>query len=98
MPQSSSCCAEIFSAAAAGCARVAGDEEEDDIDDVENELNFAGRERQRMAEAMLHGHMSYGRHSDVHQADTAPPQLPLLTNGEIVRSSSSPSSSPHLLL
>ncbi|CAA7409860.1 unnamed protein product [Spirodela intermedia] len=67
-----------------GCARVAGDEEEDDIDDVENELNFAGRERQRMAEAMLHGHMSYGRHSDIHQADNAPPQLPLLTNGEII--------------
>ncbi|CAL5331917.1 unnamed protein product [Camellia sinensis] len=51
-----------------GCARVEGDEEEDDIDDVENEFNFKGRVRDSAklldsqqhslarSEAMLHGH------------------------------------------
>ncbi|KAK9271271.1 hypothetical protein L1049_026861 [Liquidambar formosana] len=73
-----------------GCARVDGDEEEDDIDDVENEFNFEGRGRQDMqqalAEAMLQGHLSYGRHSDSdppHVLHTMP-QLPLLTNGQMV--------------
>ncbi|KAL5730488.1 cellulose synthase (UDP-forming) [Ranunculus cassubicifolius] len=31
-----------------GCARVHGDEEEDDIDDIENEFNYVGRDRQDM--------------------------------------------------
>ncbi|GMP44313.1 hypothetical protein CsSME_00013300 [Camellia sinensis var. sinensis] len=56
-----------------GCARVEGDEEEDDIDDVENEFNFEGRVRDSAklldsqqhslarSEAMLHGH-SGGSH------------------------------------
>ncbi|THU47041.1 hypothetical protein C4D60_Mb09t11310 [Musa balbisiana] len=47
-----------------GCPRVAGDDEEDDVDDLENEFNFVPGEKQDsqyMAEAMLQGHMSYGR-------------------------------------
>jgi len=31
-----------------GCARVEGDEEEDDIDDLENEFDFDGRNEQDM--------------------------------------------------
>ncbi|KAA8514715.1 hypothetical protein F0562_017894 [Nyssa sinensis] len=72
-----------------GCARVQGDEEEDDIDDVENEFNFglAKQDSQQhvLAEAMLH--MSYGRSFD---SDLPPhvhptlPQVPLLTNGQMV--------------
>lgn len=70
-----------------GCARVEGDDEEDDIDDLENEFNFDATTRRGMhhalgAEAMLH----YGRSSDsdfphVLRPD---PQIPLLTNGQMV--------------
>lgn len=72
-----------------GCARVAGDEEEDDIDDLENEFNFdAARSRRDMQhsptpEAMLH----YGRasdNSDLYQPLHPLPQLPLLTDGQTV--------------
>lgn len=68
-----------------------GDEEEDGVDDLENEFNFDGRHRQEMdrqgygAEAMLHGHMSYGRASDSDLSQVHPlPQVPLLTNGQMV--------------
>nr|DAD46411.1 TPA_asm: hypothetical protein HUJ06_016348 [Nelumbo nucifera] len=72
-----------------GCARVAGDEEEDDIDDLENEFSFTGRDKQDMqylAEAMLQGHMSYGRAGDADMPQVAHtiPQVPLLTNGQMV--------------
>lgn len=68
-----------------------GDEEEDDIDDLENEFNYEGRSKQDMqralaADAMLHGHMSYGRasDSDFPQVFHPLPQVPLLTNGQMV--------------
>nr|AFI71895.1 cellulose synthase 6 [Paeonia lactiflora] len=72
-----------------GCARVEGDEDEDDVDDLENEFNFAGRDNsdmQYLAEAMLHGHMSYGRagDSDMPHVVNTMPQVPLLTNGDMV--------------
>ncbi|XP_059636344.1 probable cellulose synthase A catalytic subunit 3 [UDP-forming] [Cornus florida] len=76
-----------------GCARVEGDEEEDDIDDVDNEFNFDGRghdsQQHALAEAMLHGgHMTYGRSYDSdlshHAFHTPLPQVPLLTNGQMV--------------
>lgn len=72
-----------------GCARVAGDEEEDDVDDLENEFNFVGRDKhdgQYLAESMLQGHMSYGRGGDVEfpQVYHALPMVPLLTNGQMV--------------
>ncbi|KAK1259592.1 putative cellulose synthase A catalytic subunit 5 [UDP-forming] [Acorus gramineus] len=72
-----------------GCARVQGDDDEDDIDDLENEFNFMGRDRhdmQYIAESMLQGHMSYGRggeHDMPHVVHTMP-QVPLLTNGQMV--------------
>nr|AFS95066.1 cellulose synthase [Rosa hybrid cultivar] len=76
-----------------GCARVAGDEEEDGVDDLENEFSFDGRNRHDLqhalsADAMLHGHMSYGRassvSSDFHNDLHSIPHLPLLTNGQMV--------------
>ncbi|KAL6178847.1 hypothetical protein ACLB2K_050364 [Fragaria x ananassa] len=76
-----------------GCARVAGDEEEDGVDDLENEFSFDGRSRHDLqhalsADAMLHGHMSYGRassvSSDFHNDLHSIPHLPLLTNGQMV--------------
>ncbi|RVX15997.1 putative cellulose synthase A catalytic subunit 5 [Vitis vinifera] len=73
-----------------GCARVEGDEEEDDIDDVDNEFNFEGRGKVDMqgalAEAMLQGHMTYGRayDSDLPHVFHTMPQVPLLTNGQMV--------------
>ncbi|CAL9124541.1 unnamed protein product [Musa acuminata var. zebrina] len=72
-----------------GCPRVAGDDEEDGVDDLENEFNFVGghkQESQYMADAMLQGHMSYGRWGDINAPNMAhnAPQVPLLTNGEMV--------------
>ncbi|ERN11467.1 hypothetical protein AMTRI_Chr03g43740 [Amborella trichopoda] len=72
-----------------GSARVAGDEEEEDVDDLENEFNFGDRDNQDMqylAEAMLQGHMSYGRagDADMPQVVHTLPQVPLLTNGQMV--------------
>ena len=74
---------------AAGCPRVAGDEEEDDVDDLENEFNFAGRAKQDgqfAAASMLQGRMSYGRGGDVEmpQVVHTVPNVPLLTNGQMV--------------
>ncbi|XP_020090155.1 probable cellulose synthase A catalytic subunit 3 [UDP-forming] [Ananas comosus] len=70
-----------------GCARVPGDEEEDGIDDLENEFNFMGKDKQdNQLESMLQGHMSYGRGGDVdmpHMVHTMP-QVPLLTNGQMI--------------
>ncbi|KAH7523339.1 hypothetical protein FEM48_Zijuj06G0000200 [Ziziphus jujuba var. spinosa] len=84
-----------------GCARVDGDEEEDDIDDVDNEFNFDASKSNKhdmqqhhalaATDAMLHGHMSYGRassdshyHHHHHHVLHPLPQLPLLTNGQMV--------------
>ncbi|KAJ7964833.1 Cellulose synthase [Quillaja saponaria] len=69
-----------------GCARVDGDEEEDDIDDLENEFNFDGRGRQDMQQSPSHESMfHYGRASDPDPQVVQPqPQVPLLTNGEMV--------------
>jgi cellulose synthase A len=69
----------------AGCARVLGDEEEDGIDDLENEFNWADKhDSQYVAESMLHTHMSYGRGAEfdgLHQPFQPIPNVPLLNNG-----------------
>lgn len=73
----------------AGCARVEGDEEEDDIDDLENEFNFdATKSRKDMqhplaSDAMLHYGHTYDN-SDPHQVLHPLPRLPLLTDGRTV--------------
>lgn len=72
-----------------GCARVEGDEEEDDIDDLENEFNFdATKSRKGMqhplaSDAMLHYGHTYDN-SDPHQVLHPLPRLPLLTDGRTV--------------
>ncbi|CAK7340680.1 unnamed protein product [Dovyalis caffra] len=72
-----------------GCARVDGDEEEDDIDDLENEFNFDGKSSNRLdmqhhgglgrPESMLYYDPDLPR--DIHHPL---PQVPLLTNGQMV--------------
>ena len=61
------------------------------MDDLENEFkdshHHGDYDRQHMAEAMLQGHMSYGRGADhdmPHRMQTMPPSIPLLTNGSEV--------------
>lgn len=72
-----------------GSPRVEGDEDEDDVDDLENEFDFGDRDKQDMqysVESMLHGHMSYGRGGDMEMPQvrqTMLPQVPLLTNGQM---------------
>ncbi|KAJ7569589.1 hypothetical protein O6H91_01G085100 [Diphasiastrum complanatum] len=71
-----------------GSPRVENDEEEEDVDDLENEFNFLDdrQDKQHIAEAMLHAHMSYGRADDLdlppRMMETLQPHHPLLTNGE----------------
>ncbi|KAI5073644.1 hypothetical protein GOP47_0012047 [Adiantum capillus-veneris] len=69
-----------------GSPRVEGDDEEEDVDDLENEFSYdiGDRSGQHIAEAMLHEQMSYGRgggHDMPHMTPTMLPQVPLLTNG-----------------
>uniref|UniRef100_A0A0D9WXC4 Cellulose synthase n=1 Tax=Leersia perrieri TaxID=77586 RepID=A0A0D9WXC4_9ORYZ len=67
-----------------GCPRVAGDEEEDGVDDLEGEFGLDGREddAQYIAESMLRANMSYGRGEQ--QPFQHIPNVPLLTNGQMV--------------
>jgi cellulose synthase A len=72
-----------------GCPRVAGDEEEDGVDDLEGEFGLqdgAGHEDdpQYVAESMLRAQMSYGRGGDAHRDFNPVPNVPLLTNGQMV--------------
>jgi hypothetical protein len=70
-----------------GCQRVTGDEEEDGVDDLDNEFNWNGHDSRSVADSMLYGHMSYGRGGDpngVPQPFQLNPNVPLLTNGQMV--------------
>jgi cellulose synthase A len=72
-----------------GCPRVAGDEEEDGVDDLEGEFGLqdgAAHEDdpQYVAESMLRAQMSYGRGGDAHPGFSPVPNVPLLTNGQMV--------------
>ncbi|MCO5601057.1 hypothetical protein L7F22_055174 [Adiantum nelumboides] len=88
-----------------GSPRVEGDEEEEDVDDLENEFNFdyesEKKNGQHIAEAMLHGQMSYGRgddHDMPHMTHTMIPQVPLLTNGPSTEDLSGISPEHHALV
>ncbi|KAM7276299.1 hypothetical protein ACFE04_018165 [Oxalis oulophora] len=65
-----------------GCARVEGDKDEDDIDDLEHEFNFS---RDRAAADAAHN----GYYQSAYDYDLSPqdshrqPQIPLLTNGQM---------------
>jgi len=82
-----------------GCPRVAGDEDEDGVDDLEGEFGLHGQgaggddDPGYVAESMLRAQMSYGRGG---AGDAQPgfgghvvPSVPLLTNGQMVRCFSS---------
>ncbi|KAL4198381.1 hypothetical protein AMTRI_Chr03g45580 [Amborella trichopoda] len=85
-----------------GSPRIPGDEgDDDDVGDVASDYNYPSgnqNQKQKIAEAMLHWQMSYGRGEDV-----APPaydtnetplnHIPLLTNGQLV-SGEIPAASP----
>ncbi|OMO55908.1 Cellulose synthase [Corchorus capsularis] len=70
-----------------GSPRVEGDEEEDDIDDLDNEFDYDALDPQQVAEAMLTARLNTGRGSGMpthSELDSSPPssQIPLLTYGE----------------
>ncbi|KAK6922888.1 Cellulose synthase, RING-type zinc finger [Dillenia turbinata] len=75
-----------------GSARVEGDEEEDDVDDLDNEFDFGNLDklgRQHAAEAAFSSRLNTGRgfHTDASsrsELDSSPlgPVIPLLTYGE----------------
>uniref|UniRef100_A0A0C9QT07 Cellulose synthase n=1 Tax=Wollemia nobilis TaxID=56998 RepID=A0A0C9QT07_9CONI len=77
-----------------GSPRAEGDEEEEeDSGDLGNEYHYmppgSRNEKQKIAEAMLHWQMSYGRGEDVGvptsaRQETSQPQIALLTNGQAV--------------
>lgn len=68
-----------------GCARVPGDDEEDDHDDLENEFEMDKQDQPTTTDQLLHGRMNYGSmyehevatHNMMHQQ----PRYPLLTDG-----------------
>ncbi|GAB2224965.1 hypothetical protein Droror1_Dr00005746 [Drosera rotundifolia] len=62
-----------------GCPRVEGDEDEEDTDDIEHEFVVEDEQNNNkyLAEAMLHGKMSYGRGPDEEES----PRLPLVVAG-----------------
>ncbi|EFJ38258.1 hypothetical protein SELMODRAFT_73698 [Selaginella moellendorffii] len=71
-----------------GSPRVEGDDDEEEFDDLDSEFNIHDEvdkmDRQQLAEAMLHGRMSYGRAED-HEIEMPglQPPVPLLTNGQM---------------
>ncbi|KAH8943914.1 hypothetical protein BDL97_13G080300 [Sphagnum fallax] len=76
-----------------GSPRVDGDEEEEEVDDLENEFNFIElnnpQDKQQDTEATLHGHASFERRDerrDDHHVvimSHLQPQFPLLTNDQM---------------
>ena len=63
-----------------------GDDEEDDLDDLENEFEMDKQDQGATAHELMHGRMNYGsmyehevaRHNMMHQQ----PRYPLLTDGQ----------------
>jgi len=79
-----------------GCSRVAGDEEEDDVDDLEGEFGLQDGgtghddDPQYVTESMLWAQMSYDRGGDAHPSFSPVPNVPLLTNDQMVHTCCSP--------
>lgn len=82
----------------AGSPRVEGDDEEDDIDDLDNEFNYGNLDTMgphQVAEAVLSSRLNIGRGSDcnvripTHSEHESPlgSEVPLLTYGEEVNQS-----------
>ncbi|KAF8657739.1 hypothetical protein HU200_059899 [Digitaria exilis] len=71
-----------------GSPRVAGDEDEEDIDDLEHEFNIDDEKNKQLTlhngqitEAMLHGKMSYGRGPDDGEGNNTPQMIPPIITG-----------------
>ncbi|KAF8695316.1 hypothetical protein HU200_037544 [Digitaria exilis] len=71
-----------------GSPRVAGDEDEEDIDDLEHEFNIDDENHKQLTlhngqitEAMLHGKMSYGRGPDDGEGNNTPQMIPPIITG-----------------
>lgn len=59
-----------------GSPRVEGDEDEEDIDDIEHEFNIEeGQNKQKHVADMLHGKMSYGRGPESDEHSQFPPVI-----------------------
>ncbi|KAL8536234.1 hypothetical protein ACS0TY_011748 [Phlomoides rotata] len=63
-----------------GCARVAGDGEEDDADDLENEFNFSDESQNLQSLAELNNHMNYGLPGDTNLKLTEPSEHTLASH------------------
>ena len=80
------CQMKYFCFISTGSPRVPGDEDYGDAEDLDDEydIDYDSHEKQQIAEAMLHGHMSYGRGDDRDMprlVQTIEPQTPLFTSG-----------------
>jgi cellulose synthase A len=72
---------------------VAGDDDEEDIDDLEHEFNIDDEKQKQLqgnmqnsqiTEAMLHGKMSYGRGPDDGEGNNTPQIPPIITGSRSV--------------
>jgi cellulose synthase A len=68
---------------------VEGDEDEEDIDDLEHEFDIVGEKQQQLqnshvTEAMLHGKMSYGRGPEDGEGNNTPMIPPIIAGSRSV--------------
>lgn len=56
---------------------MAGDDDEEDVDDIEHEFNIEDEQEKKkhLTEAMLHGKMTYGRGHDDEENSQFPPVI-----------------------
>jgi cellulose synthase A len=72
-----------------GSPRVEGDEDEEDIDDLEHEFDIVGEKHKQLqnshvTEAMLHGKMSYGRGPEDGEGNNTPMIPPIIAGSRSV--------------
>jgi hypothetical protein len=70
----------------AGSPHVDGDKEDPEMDDLDKEMRYMEvdkDDRQQVTEAMLQGHMSYGRTHEDAVLPAMQPSYPYLTNSQV---------------
>jgi hypothetical protein len=70
----------------AGSPHVDGDKEDPEMDDLDKEMHYTEvdkDDRQQVTEAMLQGHMSYGRTHEDAVLPAMQPSYPYLTNSQV---------------
>lgn len=84
-----------------GSPRVDGDDDEEDVDDIEHEFNMNDQDDQhnnniknneQIADAMLHGKMSYGRGPDDEDNSQFPPVIAGVRSRPVISYSDPPTS------